>query len=128
MCASLWSWQFGSKRNLSEKSTTSESARHSPESSHIAALARRTRARTMRARPESFGVEELFGNGNDNVPVKGDFRVRLITHGHALQIVTRVPLSFSDRGTLFTLSSIRVRVSDSPYDDALIDIINDFTR
>jgi hypothetical protein len=50
----------------------------------------------MRARPESFGVEELFGNGNDNVPVKGDFRVRLITHGHALQIVTRVPLSFSD--------------------------------
>ena len=82
----------------------------------------------MRARPESFGVEELFGNGNDNVPVKGDFRVRLLTPGHALQIVTRVPLSFSDRGTLFTLSSIRVRVSDSPYDDALIDIINDFTR
>ena len=44
---------------------------------HIARRARAVTARGAMPRPESFGVEEMFGNGNDNVPVKGDFRVRL---------------------------------------------------
>ena len=43
-------------------------------------------------RPESFGVEEMFGNGNDNVPVKGDFRVRLAAAERARSTRRLLPL------------------------------------
>jgi hypothetical protein len=47
---------------------------------HNAARLEGERGRAERGampRPESFGVEAMFGRGNDTVPVNGDFRVRL---------------------------------------------------
>ena len=46
-------------------------------------------------RPESFGVEEMFGNGNDNVPVRGDFRVRLAAAERARSTRPLLPLRVS---------------------------------
>ena len=59
---------------------------------------RRVRAVTARGampRPESFGVEEMIGNGNDNVPVKGDFRVRLAAAERARSTRPLLPLRVS---------------------------------
>ena len=62
-------------------------------------------ARGAMPRPESFGVEEMLGNGNDNVPVKGDFRVRL---ARARSTPTLLPLRVSrDRGTRRSEASAR---------------------
>ena len=52
-------------------------------------------ARGAMPRPESFGVEEMLGNGNDNVPVKGDFRVRLAAAERARSTRPLLPLRVS---------------------------------
>ena len=62
---------------------------------HIVRRARAVTARGAMPRPESFGVEEMFGNGNDNVPVKGDFRVRLAAAERARSTRPLLPLRVS---------------------------------